>query len=234
MLRRVRPFLETSVAAAVGFAATARFVALAALVALAAAEAEARADESANTLETEKGPTPPLPQRPLLQYGVAFTIEGVASPGPICAQSTGPCILGSGGGIAVRVGWRPTEHFYIGGAYELSKQEPDKLYRLGILQQARGEGRWFFPTGLTTTPFVLAGAGLAGYGNEWSIDTWGASLTFGAGLEIEVSGGLLLDLSLAYRPIFLQHYVDSSTLSHNAGIAQFVAFEVAIEATDTL
>jgi hypothetical protein len=194
----------------------------------------ARADEAASAVESETSVKLPTPRRAFLQYGIAFTVEGVASPGPICADPGNPCILGSGGGIAVRLGWRPTEHLYLGGAYELSKQEPDKLYRLGILQQARGELREYFPTGHLTTPFALLGAGLAGYGNEWSVDTWGPSATLGAGLELEVTGGILLDVLLFYRPIYLQAFVDSSTLSHNAGIAQFVGLELAIEAQEAL
>jgi hypothetical protein len=198
------------------------------------ASMSARADEAASAVESETSVKPPTPRRAFLQYGVAFTVEGVASPGPICADAGNPCILGSGGGITMRVGFRPTEHLYLGGAYEFSKQEPAKLYRLGILQQARGELREYFPTGHLTTPFALLGAGLAGYGNEWSVDTWGPSATLGAGLELEVSGGVLLDVLLFYRPIYLQAFVDSSTLSHDAGIAQFVGLELAIEAQEAL
>jgi hypothetical protein len=204
---------------------------------IALASSTARADEAAGAAEAEAVAALPTPRRAFLQYGVAFTVEDVASPGPICANSNlgNPCILGSGGGIAVRVGWRPTERLYIGGSYELSKQEPDKLYRLGILQQARGELREYFPTGHRITPFGLLEAGLAGYGNEWSIATWGPSATIGGGVEVEVSDGILFDASIFYRPIYLlQHFVDSSTLSHDPGIAQFLGLELAIEADEPL
>jgi hypothetical protein len=175
---------------------------------------------------------PPDPHRSYLQYGLAFTIEDVVAPGPICPAK--PCILGSGGGIDVRVGVRPTERFYIGGAYELSKQEPDKLYLLGILQQARGEIRTYFPTGSRTTPFVLAGAGVAGYGDEWAIDTWGPLAELGAGLEVQLSGGSLFAISMLYRPIYLRSFIDSSTITHGAGVAQFFTLELAVEAQDAL
>jgi hypothetical protein len=56
----------------------------------------------------------------------------------------------------------------------------------------------------------------------------------GAGLELEVSGGVLLDISRFYRPVYLQAFVDSSTLSHDAGIAQFVGLELAVEAQEAL
>src|SRR5271170_3101384 len=69
----------------------------------------ARADEAAAvSVETEMlAPAPP--RRANIQYGVAFTVEGVAHPGPVCADPNQPCILGSGGGIDIGVGWRPTD-----------------------------------------------------------------------------------------------------------------------------
>jgi hypothetical protein len=175
---------------------------------------------------------PPDTRRPFIQYGIAFTIEDVVAPGPICSNS--PCILGSGGGIAGRVGFRGSERLYIGGSYELSKQEPNKLYLLGILQQVRGELRTYFPTGNRTTPFLVLGAGLAGYGNEWNVDTWGPSAQLGAGLEVELSGRSLVTVSLLYRPIYFRSFTDSSGESHGAGIAQFFGVELAVEAQDAL
>jgi hypothetical protein len=179
-------------------------------------------------------PPPPPARRPSLQYGVAITVEDVLSAGPICGNAAVPCILGSGGGIAIRIGWRPREDFYLGGTYELSKQDPDKLYLLGTLQQARVEVRHYFPTGRATEPFLVGGAGLAGYGDEWSVDTWGPSATLGGGLELEISGGLLLNAALVYRPIYLRSFGDSSSNTHGAGVAHFLAFEVSIEAQDAL
>jgi hypothetical protein len=142
--------------------------------------------------------------------------------------------LGSGAGIAIRVGWRPTEDFYLGGAYEFSKQDPNKLYRLGILQQARAELRHYFPNGRSTVPFALVGLGLAAYGNEWTVDTWGPAAALGGGVEVGLSGKTALGVSLGYRPVYLHAFVDSSTLSHDAGIAHFVGLELALEAQDAL
>jgi hypothetical protein len=171
--------------------------------------------------------------RSYAQYGVGLSAEGVLSAGPVCPSgtSTANCILGSGGGIAIRVGWRRGEFVYLGGAYEMTKQDPNQLYRLGILQQARAEGRKYFPTGRDATPFVLLGGGVQGYGNEWSIDTWGLNATLGVGLEVEL-GGPLLEVSLAYRPMYFERWTDTSTLTHDAGIAHFLAFEVSLEARD--
>jgi hypothetical protein len=187
---------------------------------------------------------PPKSHHAYLQYGVALAAEGVASAGPICGQSAvlsifpplatpSNCILGSGGGIAARAGWRPSELVYVGGSYEMTKQDPNQLYRLGILQQARAEGRRYFPAGHDVTPFVLLAAGLHGYGNEWGLDTWGPDGSVGAGLEVEL-GGPVLNLSLAYRAMYFQTWTDTSRSPHDAGVAQFLAFEVSVEAKDAL
>jgi hypothetical protein len=194
----------------------------------------ARGDDAARAAAESAAARPPAPKRAFIQYGVAFTVEGVAAPGPICSDASNPCILGSGGGIAVRVGWRPTESLYLGGAYELSKQDPNELYRLAILQQARAEARHYFPSGRSATPFALLAGGVAGYGNEWAIDTWGPSGTIGAGLEVELSGLAVLGVTVAYRPVYFKQYVDSSTIHHDAGFAHFMGLELALEAKDAL
>jgi hypothetical protein len=142
--------------------------------------------------------------------------------------------LGSGGGVTARVGWRPSERLYIGGGYEFSKQDPNNLYRLGILQQARFELRRYFPTGWATTPFVSASAGVAAYGDEWSVDTWGLTGALGVGLEIELSGTVHLGIAIAYRPLYLRAWIDSSTTPHDEGIAHLIGLELALEAQDRL
>jgi hypothetical protein len=205
------------------------------LLGVAFPSAEGSAGADATSAETAVFASPPPPRLAYIQYGVAFTVEGVAYAGPVCAgaDANRPCILGSGGGIDIRVGWRPSEALYVGGAYEFSKQEPNKLLRLAILQQARIEARHYFPTGRSAEPFALVGAGLAGYGNEWAVATWGPSATLGGGVELELSGGSLLCLSLAYRPIFLRSFVDTIPITREAGFAHFITLEIALEAQDT-
>jgi hypothetical protein len=192
---------------------------------------------------TETLVVPPKSMHAYLQYGVGLSAEGVASAGPICKGSVPlidslggrakNCILGSGGGVSVRVGWRPSALLYLGGAYEMTKQDPNQLYRLGILQQARVEGRRYFPSGQIATPFLVLGAGAHGYGNEWGIDTWGPDGTLGGGIELEL-GGPVLEFSLAYRAMYFRSWLDSSALEHDAGVAHFLGFEISIEAKDTI
>jgi hypothetical protein len=203
-----------------------------AAAALLLAPAVARADESWSPFSEAGIVRPPPLGHAYVQYGVAFTVESVAAAGPICSAPNSPCILGSGGGISVRVGYRPGEELYIGGAYEFSKQDPNNLYRLGILQQARAELRRYFPNGSRTNPFAMVGVGVAGYGDEWSLDTWGLTAALGGGLEFELSSTVHLGLSLVYRPVFLAAWVDSSTTPHDAGVAHLVGLELALEAQD--
>jgi uncharacterized protein YodC (DUF2158 family) len=125
----------------------------------------------------------------------------------------------------------------LGGAYEVSKQDAHALYRVALLQQARAEVRWYLPTGRALSPFFLAGAGVGGYGSGWwplgRVDTWGPSGTLGGGVELQL-GGPVLVVSLAYRPMYLNSWYDSSPLYHDAGVAHFVGLEAAVEAQDAL
>jgi hypothetical protein len=224
-----------------GGSRTAGAVVLAFNVAGAAAAHAQNAESSAANASLVR---PPAPWHPYMQYGVALTVEGIVSAGPACSTptSTSPavaaklaaagCILGSGGGIAIRVGWRPAEGTYLGGAYEFSKQDPHNLYRLGILQQARFEVRHYFDFGMRTRPFAIVGGGLAAYGEEWSIATWGFAAAIGGGLEFEVSSIATLGVGLVYRPVYLRSWVDSSTIPHQGGVAHLFGLEIALEAED--
>jgi hypothetical protein len=206
-------------------------------ISLALSTTGARAEDGPSTAVPEVIVAPPPSEQAYIQYGAALAAEIVAFPGPACSDGGNPgnpppCILGSGGGIVARAGWRPNETLYIGGAYEMSKQDPHQLYRLALLQQVRGELRRYFPTGHEMSPFLLLGAGVGGYGNEWwPIDTWGPSGTFGGGIEVQL-GGPVLVVSLAYRPMYFHSWVDSSTLSHDSGVAHFIGLEAAIEEQD--
>jgi hypothetical protein len=90
-------------------------------------------------IDVIEGVQPPPTTIVYFQYGVALAAEIVSSPGPICDTPAAPCILGPGGGIAVRAGFRGAGPIYLGGAYELTKQDPSKLYRIALLQRVRAE-----------------------------------------------------------------------------------------------
>jgi hypothetical protein len=207
---------------------TAGFVGAAIALGFSAFARSARADDAAHP---EQAAVPAPSQHAYVQYGVALAAEAVAFAGDICNPKLN-CVFGDGGGLVARVGWRPSDQLYLGGAYEMTKQDPAQLYRLGILQQLRAEGRRYFPTGQKVMPFVLLGAGVGAYGNEWAVDTWGPTATIGGGAEIDL-GGPVLELSLAYRPMYFHAWNITGT-PFDKGFAHFVSIEVSLEAKDRL
>ena len=179
--------------------------------------------------------TPPPPSNIVyLQYGVALAAEMVASAGALCDNRLVPCVLGPGAGIAIRAGWRGTGALYLGGAYEVTKQDPNKLYRLALLQQARAEARWYFATARQAEPYASFGGGVAGYGNEWGIDTWGPAGSLGAGVEVQISRRTVVGLGLAYRLLYLSAFTDTSGAARDGGVAQLVGLDIVLEQRDPI
>lgn len=176
---------------------------------------------------------PPLELR-YLQYGIAFTAEFVTLPGPICTGGTAPCILGSGGGIAARGGYRFPGAWYLGGAYEFSKQDPNQLYRLAILQQLRVEARYYVVTSRIVEPYFAGGLGVAAYGNAWTADVWGALGSLGVGVELQVTRTRVIGLGLGYRALYTGRFTDTAGTNRAPGIAQILGIDVVLEARDPL
>jgi hypothetical protein len=183
--------------------------------------------------ELESAPPPPS-HVVYFQYGVAFTSEQIISPGPICDNPSVPCILGPGGGIAVRAGWRGAGSFYLGGAYELTKQDPNKLYRIALLQQARAEGRYYFDTARVTQPYLAAALGVGGYGNEWKIDTWGPSGSAGLGIEYQITRQTVVGLALNLRLLYFSRFVDTARSRRDPGLAQLLGLDLVLEQRDAV
>ncbi|MDB4942462.1 MAG: hypothetical protein JWP97_1996 [Labilithrix sp.] len=177
---------------------------------------------------------PPPTNIVYLQYGVAFTTEFPTSAGPICDNVTVPCILGPGGGIAARAGARGAGPWYIGGSYEFSKQDPQKLLRLAILQQLRGEARYYFVSGRDVEPYAAGGAGLAGYGNEWKVDTWGPTAFLGGGVEAQLTRRTVVGLAVNYRLIYFQEFVDSTGSDRAGGLSQMFGIDLVLEQRDPI
>ncbi len=181
--------------------------------------------------DLERAPPPPT-SVVYFQYGVAFAANGVVAPGPICDNPGVPCILGSGGGIVVRGGWRSTGPLYLGVAYELTKQDPNKLYRLALLQHARAEGRYYLTTARVTDVYGAGSVGVTGYGNEWAIDTWGPSASLGGGVEYQITRRTVVGLALTYRLLYFQRFTDTSLAERAPGIAQMYGLDLVLEQRD--
>ncbi|XXX80024.1 hypothetical protein WMF30_14745 [Sorangium sp. So ce134] len=197
----------------------------------------ARADAAAPTLPPPVKPRVELAARPpplhveYAQYGVALVAEISLDPGAVCPRS-GPlysCILGSGGGLAIRGGYRSPGPWYFGGAYQFTKMDSSNLYRLGIFQQLRAEMRYLPDIGYRAAPYFSAGIGGVVYGNEWGVETGGALIFGGVGVELEVSRRAVLGVSCAYRPVLIAGWKDTANYERATAIAQFVGFELLLE-----
>jgi opacity protein-like surface antigen len=175
-----------------------------------------------------------------LQYGVAITGETVPEAGDVCpSDAVAPCIFGSGGGLAIRVGYRSRGPWYVGGAYESSRHASSNLMRLAILQQLRAEGRYYFDQGNRFTPYAAGGLGAAIYGNEWGSDTGGVTTFLGAGFEFQLSRTAVVGAALAYRPFLFRGWTDSANQRRadrffGFGLAHVVALELVVEVRDPL
>lgn len=194
-------------------------------------ETHPQADAARLARDLETAPPPPS-HVVYFQYGVAFAMEQVLAAGPICDDTTVPCILGPGGGFAVRAGWRSPGALYLGGAYELTKQDPNKLYRIALLQQARAEARYYFATARITEPYASLGLGVSGYGNEWAIDTWGPGGSLGAGIEYQITRRTVVGLALNYRLLYFSRFQDTAGSVRDGGVAQLLGLDLVLEQRD--
>jgi hypothetical protein len=180
------------------------------------------------------------PQAPPLHidyasYGLAVSGDVLADAGATCRQTPGqetiPCILGSGGGLVLRGGYRSPGPWYIGGAYQFSKTDSSNLYRLGILQQLRGEMRYMLNMGYRTSPYVTWGVGGVVYGNEWGVETGGATVLGGVGVEFQVSRLIVLGAAAYYQPMVFAGWTDTANFERDPGLAQYMRLELRSELT---
>jgi len=202
-------------------------------------EATARADAETPSTEAEIMAPSALAEvnNRFIQFGVGVTTEFVASDSALCdpdIRVVPHCILGSGAGLVFpRVGWRSPGHWYVGGAYEFSKQDASNVYLLPILQQLRGEARYYFLEGHVGTPFLEGSLGVAGYGNEWTVDAYGPVASLGFGIEAQISKNTVVGATFVYRVLYLRSFVDSAGNERDGGFAQLLGLNVALEARDT-
>lgn len=194
------------------------------------------ADDTAAPVDPTGGFTTPFQPKPpplhveYLQYGVAIAVNSRLASGATCPdEADTPCILGGGGGLVVRVGWRPPGPWYWGAAYEFAKMDSGNLYRLGVLQQARAEVRYMPETGLRVAPYVSGGLGGFAYGNEWGVETGGAVATLGGGFEFEVTRFALVGVGLSYVPMLIAGWTDTANQERDTSLAQFLRLELVFE-----
>ncbi len=183
---------------------------------------------------------PPPTSVEYLQYGVSLHTLTLLDSGAVCpAGARTPCILGAGGGLGLRIGYRSRGPFYLGAGFQLSRLNSSNLLRLAIQQRLTAEGRYYFDRGNRLTPYLLGGAGGAIYGNEWGASAFGAAFSFGVGLEYQISERTMVSLLPTYQPILFRRFVDSTGQVRAAGplgfgLAHWLAVQIVIEVRDPL
>lgn len=184
-------------------------------------------------------PRPPPLHVEYAQYGVALAAEINLDAGAACPPSDQsgtivPCILGSGGGLVLRGGYRSPGPWYVGGAYEFVKMDSGNLYRLGIFQQIRAEMRYLPDTGNRASPYATWGLGAIAYGSEWGVETVGALSFGGIGMEVEVSRAAVVGLGIVYRPTVIAGWTDTAGHVRDTALAQFLGIELVLEVRSEL
>ena len=183
---------------------------------------------------------PPPSSLDYLVTGIALGAETVASPADVCPGPEGSaCILERGLGLGIRAGYRSRGPWYTGGAYQFSRHESSNLLRLAIMQQLRGEIRYYMDLGTRATPYLGFGLGAVIYGNEWGADTGGVVGMFGPGVELAVTQDLAVGAALFYRPMLLRAYTDTTGVRRADGILGFgtthlLGLEFIVELRDPL
>lgn len=182
---------------------------------------------------------PPPTSVEYLQYGVSLHTLTLLDAGDVCPGDQSKCILGSGGGLGLRVGYRSRGPFYFGAAWQLSRLNSSNLLRLALLQRLTVDGRYYLDRGNRLTPYLLAGVGGAMYGNEFSASTAGIALSLGFGLEYQISERTVVTLLPTYQPVLFRRFTDAlgRTLADGPlgfGLAHWLAVQVVIEARDPL
>jgi hypothetical protein len=183
---------------------------------------------------------PPPTSMEYVQYGVSLHTLTLLESGEVCPEGAKtPCILGSGGGLGLRVGYRSRGPFYLGASFQLSRLNSSNLLRLAILQRLSAEGRYYFDRGNRLTPYLLGGLGGAIYGNEWGADAGGAAVSFGVGVEYQITERTVVGFVPTYQPIFFRRFHDSTGQLRAAGpldfgLAHWLAVQVIIEVRDPL
>jgi opacity protein-like surface antigen len=186
-------------------------------------------------------PDPPPNSLDYFQYGVAVASETVGSAADICPEDAEPtpCILGSGGGMAIRVAYRSRGPWLVGGAYEFSRHDSSNLLRLAILQQLRAEARYYADPGTRLTPYLAVGAGAALYGSEWGASTGGLLATLGGGLEFQITQSTVVGFAPMYRALLLRKFQDSAGQGRadryfGFGLAHLIGLELVFEVREPL
>ena len=167
-----------------------------------------------------------------IDYGFAFTSEALLAAGGICKNGLKEnCVLGGGGGLAFNAAYR-APGYSLGAVYEVTFHDSSNIYQRGTLQQMRAEWRvrprWL-NVSESVVGFVGIGAGVAGYGDNWAISTYGPSAHLMIGGEVDLGVKVALVISIAYRALYFKSFVDASGQDRPTGVSHMLGLVLGIE-----
>lgn len=191
-------------------------------------ESETAPVPDAPVIEPE-APRPPPLHIDYVTYGVAISGDFLVAAGATCRVDSVPCILGSGGGLVLRGGYRSPGPWWVGGAYQFSTTDSSNLYRLGTLQQLRAEMRYSLDLGYRTSPYATWGLGGVVYGNEFGVETGGGTGFLGVGFEMQLSRLAMLGGAAYYQPMVFAAFQDTAGFERDTGVAHYIRIELQVE-----
>lgn len=172
-----------------------------------------------------------------LSYGASFYSEAKLGSGGLCpTDATTRCVLGGGGGIAFSGAYR-LPSYSLGAVYEVTFHDSNAVYQRGVLQQLRGEWRYrprFAVLYESINLFAGLGGGIATYGDDWGISTFGPSGHLTIGSEVDMGVKLSFVFSLAYRVFYFRQFVDASGQDRPAGPVQMLGIQLGLELHDPI
>lgn len=172
-----------------------------------------------------------------ISYGASFFSEAKLGSGRLCpADAKESCVLGGGGGLAFSGFYRGPSSS-LGAIVEVTFHDSNAIYQRGVLQQLRGEWRlrprWAVLYE-SVNGFASLGAGIAAYGDDWAIATFGPAGHIAVGAEIDLGVKLALVVGFAYRLMYFRQFVDATGQDRPAGLTQMLGFQLGLELHDPL
>lgn len=131
-----------------------------------------------------------------LYLGFSLPLEN----GALC-PSAAECVYSNGGGVGGHVERRWPSGPAVGLAYELGFVNSNGVFELGLIQELRGQAKYYFLPRSLVHPFVGGGVGAVIFGDTFRVATAGVSVTAIVGLELELTELLSAFVTLPVRAI---------------------------------
>lgn len=150
---------------------------------------------------------PPSPDSlpPFLLGVVEGSILGGVYTSPLCPSGS-QCVLNTGGGLGARMEWRFPKYVSTGLGAELLLIDGAALYEIGTMQTLRYTLRILGLRKCRIHPLLDFAAGVALFGDSFTVDTYGGFTDLRGGIEVELSPPLAVDFSFGARTMMFARY----------------------------